>query len=97
MYLSFLTTDCLVVVQGSNPGCLVVVQGSIPGCLVVIQSSIPGRERPKSLKLVKTTTLPNARQEMRVSQVLGDNQYKGFNHVIVGVARVRMPSIGQNL
>ena len=23
---------------------------------------------------------------MQVSQVLGDNQYKGFNHVTVGVA-----------
>ena len=55
-------------------------------CLVVVQGSIPGWDRPKSLKRVLTTTLQNAQQEMQVSQVLGDNQYKGFNHVTVGVA-----------
>ena len=38
--------------------------------------SIPGRDQPKSLKQVVTAPLPNARQQMCVSRVLGDYHYK---------------------
>ena len=61
--------------------------------------STPGRDKPKPLKQVMTTQFPNARQYVRVSQVLRDDCYKGVVRVTVGVARERRrePSIGQNL
>ena len=46
----------------------------------------PVWDRPKSLKQVVTAPLLNARQQMWVSWVLGDDHYKGLAHVTVGVA-----------
>ena len=42
----------------------------------VDRGSIPGRERPNSLKQVVIAPLPNARQQVLVSRVLGDENYK---------------------
>ena len=39
--------------------------------------SNPGRDRPKSFKQVKTVPLPNARQQVLMSQVLGDYLING--------------------
>ena len=47
----------------------------------------PGRDRPTSLKQVVTASLPNARQQVRVSRVLGNDHYKGLTLVTVGMAR----------
>ena len=41
------------------------------------RASIPGRDRPKSLKHVVTAPMPNTWQQVRVSQVLEDDHYKG--------------------
>ena len=46
-----------------------------------------GHYRPKSVKQVATATLPNAWQQVRVSQVLRDDHYKWMPHVTVGMAR----------
>ena len=54
-----------------------------------VRGSIHGRDRPKSLKQVMIAqwqTLGNR----CVSRVLGDDQYKRFAHVTVGVARYRI-------
>ena len=51
------------------------------------QGSIPGRDKPKSVKQVVTAPLPNARQQVWVSWILEDGQFKGLAHVTVGVAR----------
>ena len=54
------------------------------GILTIDQShaenrgSIPGRDRPNSLKHVVTAPLPNAWQQVQVTQVLGDDHYKGL-------------------
>ena len=72
--------------------------------------SIIGRDRPKSLKQIKTAhcqTLGN-RCELHGSsedEPIGDYQFKGLARVTVGVARLRtltaekqsVPSMGQNL
>ena len=44
------------------------------------------------LKQVVTAPLPNARQQVRVSRVLGDDHYKGLVHITVGVAH-KEPSL----
>ena len=49
--------------------------------------SNPSRYRPKSLKQVATGPLPNVRQKVCVSWVLGDDYYKRMPCVTVGVAR----------
>ena len=49
--------------------------------------SILGRDIPKSFKQVVTGPLPNARQQVRLSRVLGDDHYKRMTRVTVGVAR----------
>ena len=51
------------------------------------QRSIPDRDRPKSIIQAVTAALPNARQQVWVSRVLGDDHYKRMPRVIVGVAR----------
>ena len=56
------------------------------------RGSIPGRDRPKSLKQVVTAALPNARQEMRLSRVLGDEHYKRMPRVTVGL-HAKEPSL----
>ena len=71
----------------------------------VDRSSITGRYRPKSLKQVVKAPLPKSRQQVLVSRVLGDEYYKGFARVTVGLARYRCLtalwqsklSMGQNL
>ena len=45
--------------------------------------SMPGRDRPKSLKQVVTVPLTSARQQVRVSRVLGDNHYKRMPRMTV--------------
>ena len=52
------------------------------------QCSIPGRDRPKCIKQVVIAPLPNARQQVWVSRVLGDDHYKGLARVKVGIARL---------
>ena len=56
-----------------------------------VRGSIPGRNRPNSLKQVVSTPTPSARQQVRVSRVLGDDHYKRMTRVrvtcIVDVAR----------
>ena len=48
----------------------------------------PSRDRPKSYKQVVTAPLLNARQQERVTQVLGNDPYKRMPRCItVGVAR----------
>ena len=42
------------------------------------RGSNPGRDGPKSLKQVVTVPLPNTRQQVWVSRVLGDDRYKGL-------------------
>ena len=49
--------------------------------------SISSRDRPKSLKQVMTAPLPNAQQKVWVSQVIGDDHYKGLAGVKVAVTR----------
>ena len=53
------------------------------------RGSIPGRNRPKSLKQAVSTPMLSARQQVRVSWVLGDDHYKQMTRVtcIVGVER----------
>ena len=45
-----------------------------------------GRNAPNSFKQVVTAPLPNARQQEWMSRVLGDDHYKGWARVTVGVA-----------
>ena len=45
------------------------------------------RDKSKSLKQIATSSHPNARQQVWVSRVLGDDYYKGFARVTVVVAR----------
>ena len=53
-----------------------------------VSSSVPGRDRPKSLKLVATASLwPNARQQVWMLRVLGNDHYKRLARVTVDVAR----------
>ena len=52
----------------------------------VIGDSIPGRDKPSALKQVDTSSLPNARQQVWVSRVLGSDYYQGVARVTVGVA-----------
>ena len=54
-----------------------------------VECSNPSRDRPKSLKQAVTVPLPNARHEVWVSRVLGDDRYKRMPRVTVGVARER--------
>ena len=51
-----------------------------------VRCSNPSSDRPRSLKQVVTAPLLNARQQVRVSRVLGDDHYKRMPSV-VGVAR----------
>ena len=57
----------------------------LPRMAEIYRDSIPGRDRPKSK--VVTASLPNVRQQVRVSRVLGDDHNKGLACVTVGVAR----------
>ena len=53
-----------------------------------VSSSMPGRDRTESFKLVVTASLrPNARQQVWMLRVLGNDHYKRLARVIVGVAR----------
>ena len=70
-----------------------------------VQGSIPGRDRPKSLKQVVTSPVPNAGQQVWESLVLVDGHHKPKTCVTVVVACLRtrctahrpwVPSIGQN-
>ena len=49
--------------------------------------SNPSHGRPKSEKQVVTAPLLNARQQVRVLRVLGDDHNKRMSRVTVGVAR----------
>ena len=51
------------------------------------RSWISGRDRPNSFKQVVTDPLPNAWQQVYVSQLLRDDHYKGFARVTVSVER----------
>ena len=63
------------------------------GCFFVY----PGRDRPKSFKQVVTVPLSNARQQVWISQVLGDNLISGYP-VLQQVWHVKEPLlISQNL
>ena len=50
------------------------------------RGSMPGRNGPNSLKQVVRAPIPNAWQQKWVSQVLGNDHYKGLARVTVGVA-----------
>ena len=73
--------------------------------MLKVGCSNPSHDIPKSKKQLVTAPLLNARQQVWVSRVLGDDHYKRMSRVTVGLARLRtltarcpwMPSIGQNL
>ena len=48
-----------------------------PSSTELDRGSIPGRDRPDHKKQVVTAQLPNARQHVWVSRVLGDDHNKG--------------------
>ena len=56
------------------------------------RDSIPGRDRPKSFKEVIKAPLPSARQQVWVSRVLEDDDYKGLARVTVGIKSVEYRS-----
>ena len=70
-----------------------------------VRCSNPSCDGPNSLKQVVTVPQLNARQQVWVSWVLGDEHYKRMNRVTASVARERiltaqwpwLPSIDQNL
>ena len=46
-------------------------------CMLIVVCSNHGRIKTKFIKQVVTTILPNARQQVRVSRILGDNHING--------------------
>ena len=51
------------------------------------RGSIPGRDKSMSMKQVVTARMPHAQQQVLVSWVLGDDNYKQMPRVTVGVER----------
>ena len=84
-----------IVYSGSTAAVMQLVERSTGMRKVVFFH--PGRDRPKSFKQVVTVPLSNARQQVWMSRVLGDNLINGYP-VLQQVWHVKEPLlISQNL